>query len=213
VPDRRTEILDTALEVLAEHGMRGLTHRAVDRAAGLPAGSTSYYFRTRDSLVTGCVHRLLELDRADLPPPGADPQGRAVPGLDLLVEQATEASVRMITTNGHRTRARYELALHSIRSPSLRAEMVRAGDQLRGQIAGVLGALGVAEPAGAAEEVAAATDGMVFTALVRGPRDAARLRHWLRPQLRRVLAAYLPDDRADDRADNRADNRADDRAG
>ena len=36
--DRRTAILDGALAVLAEQGMRGLTHRAVDAAAGLPAG-------------------------------------------------------------------------------------------------------------------------------------------------------------------------------
>ena len=51
--DRRTEILDAALRVLAEHGMRGLTHRAVDEAAGIPPGSTSYYFRSRSALVDG----------------------------------------------------------------------------------------------------------------------------------------------------------------
>ena len=53
--DRRTEILDAALRVLAEHGMRGLTHRAVDAAAGIAPGSTSYYFRSRSALVEGCV--------------------------------------------------------------------------------------------------------------------------------------------------------------
>ena len=57
-------ILDGALAVLAEQGMRGLTHRAVDTAAGLPAGSTSYYFRSRAALVAGCVERLVERDLA-----------------------------------------------------------------------------------------------------------------------------------------------------
>ncbi len=62
--DRRTEILDAALRVLAEHGMRGLTHRGVDAAAGIAPGSTSYYFRSRSALVEGCVARLVEIDQA-----------------------------------------------------------------------------------------------------------------------------------------------------
>lgn len=189
MPDRRTEILDTALDVLAAHGLRGLTHRAVDRAATLPAGSTSYYFRTREALVNGCVRRLLELDRADV----RAPEGPA-PGLDRLVDLATEACVRMVTTNAKRTRARYELALHSIRTPALRRELVEAGDLLRGGIAEVLGRLGANEPARAAEEVAAVMDGLVFTALVRGPHGGEQLRRWLRPQVHRVLAAHLPGD-------------------
>jgi DNA-binding transcriptional regulator YbjK len=44
---RRALIADAAISTLARDGMRGLTHRAVDRTAGLPEGSASYYFRTR----------------------------------------------------------------------------------------------------------------------------------------------------------------------
>lgn len=58
---------------MAEAGLRGLTHRAVDGAAVLPAGSTSYYFRTRTALIAACYQRLAELDLADVDdgsPPG-----------------------------------------------------------------------------------------------------------------------------------------------
>lgn len=48
---RRIEIADAALAVLAAEGSRGLTHRAVDEAAGLPSGSTSNHFRTRSALL------------------------------------------------------------------------------------------------------------------------------------------------------------------
>ena len=48
---RRREILTAATTVLAQQGNRGLTHRAVDRAAGLSEGSSSAYFRTRDALL------------------------------------------------------------------------------------------------------------------------------------------------------------------
>jgi AcrR family transcriptional regulator len=46
--------------------MRGLTHRAVDRTAGLPEGSASYYFRTRQALLQATVERLAELTGADM---------------------------------------------------------------------------------------------------------------------------------------------------
>ena len=35
---------------IADEGLRGLTHRAVDRRAGLPEGSCSAYWRTRNAL-------------------------------------------------------------------------------------------------------------------------------------------------------------------
>src|SRR5690349_2893472 len=47
---RKDVITDAAIQLVAEQGMRGLTHRAVDRRAGLPEGSTSAYFRTRKAL-------------------------------------------------------------------------------------------------------------------------------------------------------------------
>lgn len=53
-------MLDAALDVVGERGLRALTHRAVDGAAGLPAGSTSNVFRTRAELVAALLDRLLE---------------------------------------------------------------------------------------------------------------------------------------------------------
>src|SRR5512133_616737 len=63
---RRAEIADAAISTLARDGMRGLTHRAVDRTAGLPEGSASYYFRTRQALLQATVERLAELTSADI---------------------------------------------------------------------------------------------------------------------------------------------------
>ncbi len=36
--------------MVADEGLRGLTHRAVDRRAGLPEGTCSAYLRTRQAL-------------------------------------------------------------------------------------------------------------------------------------------------------------------
>jgi DNA-binding transcriptional regulator YbjK len=58
---RRDEVLEAAIQVTAERGVRGLTHRAVDEVGELPAGTTSNYFRSRQSLTTGTFERLGEI--------------------------------------------------------------------------------------------------------------------------------------------------------
>ncbi|MGH3122524.1 MAG: TetR/AcrR family transcriptional regulator, partial [Streptosporangiaceae bacterium] len=56
---------DAAIAVLADHGARGLTHRAVDQAAGLPPGTTSNHARSREALLTLTLTRIAELDAAE----------------------------------------------------------------------------------------------------------------------------------------------------
>jgi AcrR family transcriptional regulator len=58
--DRRRELVDAAIRVLARSGARGLTHRAVDREAGVPTGTTSNYFRSHQAIVTALFGRISE---------------------------------------------------------------------------------------------------------------------------------------------------------
>jgi DNA-binding transcriptional regulator YbjK len=58
VETRQDQALDAAIRVLGTRGPRQLTHRAVDAEAGLPLGSTSNYFRTREALVAGVLDRI-----------------------------------------------------------------------------------------------------------------------------------------------------------
>lgn len=57
---RRRELLDAGLAVLAKQGSRGLTHRAVDAAAGVPAGTCVNYFRSRGKLLFALGERVFE---------------------------------------------------------------------------------------------------------------------------------------------------------
>ncbi|TWF79893.1 TetR family transcriptional regulator [Pseudonocardia hierapolitana] len=183
--DRRTEILDGALHVLAERGMRGLTHRAVDAAAGIPPGSTSYYFRSRSALVAGCVERLLELDFAV--------EGRVVSTVERegrgLVEALVDAAIALVTTQRYRTVARYELNLAALRDPQLKEALLRAGDTVRAFAADVLRGHGATDADRSAEEITATLDGLMFTALVRGPCEPAALAAVFGPALERALRA------------------------
>ncbi|WP_336216311.1 TetR/AcrR family transcriptional regulator [Nonomuraea sp. LPB2021202275-12-8] len=60
-PERRDRLRDAAIEVLASAGGRGLTHRAVDAAAEVPAGTAKNYFPTREALLGAAAERCLEL--------------------------------------------------------------------------------------------------------------------------------------------------------
>ena len=138
--DRRTEILDAALRVLAEQGMRGLTHRAVDAVAGLPPAARPTTSARRAALVEGCVARLLELDLAvELP-------GVLAARPAALVDVLTEVGVAMATAQRRRTLARYELSLAAVREPELRPPLIEGGDTLRRLAAQALAGSGGRRP-------------------------------------------------------------------
>ncbi|MGI5244054.1 TetR/AcrR family transcriptional regulator [Dactylosporangium sp. CA-139066] len=90
--DRKGRLADAAIEVLGTEGLRALTHRAVDTRAGLPQGTCSYHFPTRNALLTATLERIAELDLAE----SAD--------RDL-------ASVLTAWSGSPRTRARFMLML------------------------------------------------------------------------------------------------------
>lgn len=57
---RRNALLDAAIELFAEGGSRGITHRAVAARAGLPPATTTYYFASIDELISEALNRHLE---------------------------------------------------------------------------------------------------------------------------------------------------------
>lgn len=172
--DRRTALADAAIHVLAEEGMRGLTHRAVDRAAALPPGTTSAYFRTRQALLTALVRRLVAQDQAELQAAGEQAQvpraaAELTDGLAGFVE-------RRLTGEGRqRSLARYACAVESVRHPELREILVPRRNAAREAVRAFLHAQGVADAEGRTLTLLACVDGLVFDRLVGGggavPRD------------------------------------------
>lgn len=80
---RREQVLAAAVAVFQEGGPHALTHRAVDRAARVPDGTTSNAFRSRDELV-GAVAR--EIARRRLAAPeGAVDEDLSLAWLDFVI--------------------------------------------------------------------------------------------------------------------------------
>ncbi|MFK8905958.1 TetR/AcrR family transcriptional regulator [Streptomyces sp. YS-3] len=160
-PDRRTLIADTAIGLVAAAGLRGLTHRAVDAAAQLPTGSTSYYFRTRTALIGACYQRLAELDLGDFD--GDDPA--PLPDRDAVAAALAALLHRWLTTGRARQLARFELSLEAARNPELETEFHRAGLGARARVAGILDGLGADRPEESAELLVGWTDGLLYDRL------------------------------------------------
>lgn len=164
-------IADTALALLAERGMRGLTHRAVDEAAGLPQGSTSNHARTRAALLAAAVRRLAErearvLTPDEMPHPGGSPldtaDGRNDDALDAVADALALALHRALTGQRALLIARYELALEATRRPELREFYDTAGRGFREPLEALLTALGSPEPRRHAQSLAAWCEGLMF---------------------------------------------------
>ena len=116
-PDRRALLTDAALTLLGSAGPRGLTHRAVDRAAGVPVGSAANYFPSRGDLFLAMAERIfvrLAREQEQLA------QLAAAPAADAEEEYAAYVTERLLE---HRDLA---AALIELRLEAARAEDVRA---------------------------------------------------------------------------------------
>ncbi|GAA4991578.1 DNA-binding transcriptional regulator YbjK [Nonomuraea thailandensis] len=153
-------VADTAITLLAERGMRGLTHRAVDEAADLPPGSTSNLARTRAALLELTLSRLTELEVLALAGAyGTDPFELAC----LPARMAQALHVQLM--DRRRTLARYELALEATRRPELRRIYDEAGRRFRDPAVTMLAALGSADPVTHARNLVAFGEGLMFDAI------------------------------------------------
>ncbi len=162
--DRRTVIADAAITTIAREGMRGFTHRAVDRTAGLAEGSTSYYFRTREALMAAALARMAELDRADL---GDLPHLTGAVDLDSLTDLLTGVVLSWLTEGRDRALARYELTLESTRRPFLHEQLVTWGAQFRDMAEMTLRAAGASDPERRGRAMVSYLDGLVLHQLTR----------------------------------------------
>jgi DNA-binding transcriptional regulator YbjK len=136
---RRRDLCDAAIQLLAADGVKGVSHLKVDSKAGVPGGTTSFYFRTRSELLHAVAARIAELDFKELvaatkPSPTSNgsrtqsgPSGLAT----LVMRSGTGARLT-------RTKARNALVLQAGRDPvleeALRHNRERFADLIRNAV-------------------------------------------------------------------------------
>ena len=128
--ERRRELCDAAIELLAEDGARGLTHLRVDRRAGVADGTTSFYFQTRSALLRGATDRVVQLDVADFTAAMNEAKTAQGDKAESLLSQLAEQAMRTaVEPERSRARARFELLLVAARDPELSAVFQGLMDQ------------------------------------------------------------------------------------
>jgi AcrR family transcriptional regulator len=167
-------MLDAAIAVVAERGLRGLTYRAVAERAGVNNSLVAHHFGDRDGLIEAALEYATERTLIAF-------ESSSVEGEPL----ATDIVTRLIGGDPALQLFQYELLLESRRTPSLRPAVTRQYDAYIDAWQGMLGRLG-RDPRDRdlARAIAAAIDGLLLQRLtVTGDRDVtaavARLRDLL----------------------------------
>ena len=176
-------LLGAAMHVVAENGLRGLTHRAVDRQAGLPEGSCSAYLRTRDALVQGVTGYVAERVAGHVRELADELAGKALAD-DRAVETVTRAILRWVEEPDV-VAARLELTIQASRDPALAATLDSLRRDLVDIVAGILTARGKPHGAAAAETLCASFDGVMIGAL---SRPAAQRKAFVRRAIETLMA-------------------------
>lgn len=137
-PGRRERLVDVTVGVIADQGLAGATYRTIADLAGVPLGSMTYHFPSRDDLVFAAFERFANTAFSALDDAVADTVSDADP---------RERLVRMIVADSHdRQRDRvllaelYVLAFRDERYAELMRQWMRsAKDAIERQVAGANG--------------------------------------------------------------------------
>jgi DNA-binding transcriptional regulator YbjK len=171
-------LLAAALHVVAEQGLRGLTHRAVDRRAGLPEGSCSAYLRTRKALVLALTRYVADSLTEDVEELATDLRTCAL-GDDQAVEAVTGFFMRWLDER-ELLLARIELSLEATRDPELAAMLASFRRRLIELVESILSARGKDRGHALAETLVASFDGVLLGA---STRPAAQRRPFVRQSM------------------------------
>jgi TetR/AcrR family transcriptional regulator, regulator of biofilm formation and stress response len=201
---RREALLQAVLTIVADVGADAVTHRRVAEVAGLPLASTTYWFDSKEHLLTAALELAAERDMARLreflaerldaaAPPGADPLGPDRLGADPLGVDPLGLAVAAILDpldESHQANrgslvATYALLLEAARRPALRAVARRWTAAYLDALGRLLGLAGSRQPEADAELLLGAADGLLIEQLAAGTTAD------LAPRLRRLAEALV----------------------
>lgn len=166
--DRREQLLQAAIRVINDQGMRGLTHRAVEAEAGVPHGSTTYYFGTRHDLTTALTQYIADTAASQVTQISQAITLRlADRSKPIDIEEIAIGLLAWIDANASLELARYELQISGSRDPDLRQHMTDVCSIFVRLCEPIVIALGSKQPQTDAKILQAAIDGWMFSRLTQ----------------------------------------------
>lgn len=155
--ERRELLCTAAVSLLAAGGPRALTHRAVDRGAGVPLGSTSNLFRTQEALVSAVVDFLVKADYRSL----GQLQGESPETAEDLAYALARFVTAARTTGREYARARQALLVHASEAPSSATALAEGRQRLIAWGADSLRSIGATRPEEKSALIVSLVDGVI----------------------------------------------------
>ncbi len=191
---RREALLVATLRLVGEVGADVITHRRVAEAAGLPLASTTYWFESKEHLLTAALQFAAERDltrlRESAAPLIADPAA-VVTVADVVAVLTTPDGNADADPSGSRGRSSlmttYTLMLEAARRPALQELSERWTDAYLETIGSLMARAGSRRPADDARLLLAAHDGLTIDRLASGTHHAFDPR----PELERLAASLV----------------------
>ena len=198
--ERREQIADAALEVLAAEGAHGLTHRAVDERAGLPRGTTSNFFNSRQELFLGAGQRLVNRHWAyvhSLSEEIGSPLDRRKLAVILSKMLEGEGEIRLLHL------AKYELFLAGVRDPSLHSVLIGLRNASLEMAVTLLQSAGLPEADRRVQFLSSILNGLLFDQLTVPNRDAALIHPEMVEEIIDTLFGLPPEGTEEEELDER----------
>jgi DNA-binding transcriptional regulator YbjK len=115
--ERTNKILEATLRILAREGASAVTHRAVAEEAGVPIAATTYYFESKDDLLSGAFRRHAENEAMRVSAAISNLEEDAT--VDELADRLGDYLFEGLNAARPSILAEHELLLQAARSPDL----------------------------------------------------------------------------------------------
>ena len=184
--ERRARVLDATLRLLAREGPRGVTHRAVAAEAGTSLRATTYYFASRQQLLTEALQHYADraIERFDAL---RVPLSGDVDFVELAAAMLAQTVLSDLEEDRAGLVAEYELVLEIGRNQTLESTYRAWQDRLLALLAAYAEQFGSPDPQADARLVLATLRGLEIEALANP--SAPPTHEQLAATFRRLLGA------------------------
>jgi AcrR family transcriptional regulator len=169
--ERRTRLLEEALRLVTSSGLGAVTHRSVEQAAGAPHGSVTYWFGSREGLISALVDWLCQESERQARAIATPVQQQLAAGQTLDIEAIARALSAWMDGAAPHHLARMELELQGAREPAHAERMTKAAQVFWDMCAAIAEGLGSEDPATDGRAMAVMLDGVLLDRLAHPPQD------------------------------------------
>lgn len=178
---RRVLLLQTTLRLIADEGIDAVSHRSVAEAAGVPLGSTTYWFSSRQDMLSQALEYFARLEIETLREHLGAVLGRRL-SRKRLVDEFTDLIAPQLGQARWRTIAQYAFMNEAARQPELEPVCREWTAAWQEALAEVFDSLGAPDPELEARMFLAMLDGLLLEQLATPDEDPKK--NVIRPALR-----------------------------